>query len=261
MKRREFVTASAALAFSGTLSADSTAAEDKQQLLELRKYVTLYGANKGQFDRFLRDAAIPAWNRMGIKPVGVFTPRYGMSDPSVYVLLPHPNMDSVLTSNRKLLADEEFLAKGEDFLTVSSSNASYFRVESSLMRAFSHMPKVEVPKAVEDKRGRIFEMRIYESHSELKAKKKIEMFNEGGEIAIFRKTGLHPVFFGESIIGPKLPNLTYMLAFESMEQRDENWKTFVSSPEWKELSKKEEYKDTVCNISDIILRPKGYSQI
>ena len=41
------------------------------------------------------------------------------------------------------------------------------------------------------------------------AKKKIEMFNEVGEIAIFKKTGLQPVFFGETIIGPKLPNHFY----------------------------------------------------
>ena len=46
-----------------------------------------------------------------------------------------------------------------------------------------------------------------------------------------------------------------------MEQRDANWKVFVSSKEWKELSAKDEYKDTVSNISDIILSAKSFSQI
>jgi hypothetical protein len=31
------------------------------------------------------------------------------------------------------------------------------------------------------------------------------------EIAIFRKAGLQPVFFGNTLIGQNLPNLAYML--------------------------------------------------
>jgi len=87
------------------------------------------------------------------------------------------------------------------------------------------------------------------------------MFNEGGEIAIFKKTGLQPVFFGETLIGPKLPNLTYMLVFDDMVTRDEKWDTFRRDPEWKKLSANPTYKDTVSNITDIILQPARYSQI
>jgi hypothetical protein len=87
------------------------------------------------------------------------------------------------------------------------------------------------------------------------------MFNEGGEIAIFRKTGLNPVFFGETIIGPQQPNLTYMLAFEDMADRDKRWQVFRDDPDWRKLSQDPAYKDTVSNITDIILRPTGYSQI
>jgi hypothetical protein len=131
------------------------------------------------------------------------------------------------------------------------------RMESSLLRAFKNMPKLEVP----EKKGRIFELRTYESHSIKAAKKKIEMFNEGGEIAIFKKTGLLPVFFGETLIGPMMPNLTYMLVFEDMADRDAKWKVFGGSPDWKKLSSNPDYKDTVSNITDIILRPERYSQI
>jgi hypothetical protein len=92
-------------------------------------------------------------------------------------------------------------------------------------------------------------------------KKKVEMFNEGGEIAIFKKTGLTPVFFGESIIGPNLPNLNYMLAFKDMADRDQRWQVFRDDPDWKKLSANPAYRDTVSNITDIILRPTEYSQI
>ena len=91
--------------------------------------------------------------------------------------------------------------------------------------------------------------------------KKIEMFNEGGELEIFRKTGLKPVFFGEAVFGTHLPNLTYMLVFKSMAEREENWDTFRNHPDWKKLSGKEEYKNIVSNITSLILKPTEFSQV
>jgi hypothetical protein len=166
-------------------------------------------------------------------------------------------MDSVVNAHARLLADGELREKGASFLDATLSNPAFVRCESSLMAAFSHMPGIEPPAFKE----RIFELRIYESHSVKAGKKKVEMFNEGGEIAIFRKTGLNPVMFGETIIGPNLPNLTYMLAFKDMAERDQRWQVFRDDPDWKKLSADPAYKDTVSNITDIILRPTEYSQI
>ena len=104
-------------------------------------------------------------------------------------------------------------------------------------------------------------MRIYESHSRKYAQKKIDMFNQGGEIALFKKTGLQPVFFGETIIGPMMTNLTYMLVFDSMAGRDQCWAGFVKHPEWITMRDDPQYKDTESNITDIILRPEPFSQL
>ena len=186
---------------------------------------------------------------------------FGQNGPSLYVLLPHDTLESVVTLRSRLADDDEYRKAGASVLDTPLSDPSFVRMESSLMRAFSHMPKLEIPDAVKGKSSRIFEMRIYESHNDKAALKKIEMFNEGGEIEVFRKTGLDPVFFGESMIGPRLPNLTYMLAFENMDARYERWDVFRNHPDWKALSGKEEYKGTVSNITDIILRPAPGSQI
>jgi len=121
------------------------------------------------------------------------------------------------------------------------------------------MPRLEAPAV---NKPRIFELRTYESHSKKANKKKIEMFNNG-EIAIFRRTGLKPVFFGETLIGQRLPNLTYMLTFDDMAARDKNWAAFGADPEWKKLSSTPGYTDAeiVSNISNLFLRPAPYSQI
>ena len=124
------------------------------------------------------------------------------------------------------------------------------------------LPKLEVPAQVAEKKPRLFELRTYEAHSRKANKKKVEMFNVG-EIAIFRRTGLQPVFFGETLVGTKLPNLTYMLVFDDMAARDKNWATFVGDPEWKKLSTTPGYTNAeiLTNITNVFLKPAAYSQI
>jgi len=97
--------------------------------------------------------------------------------------------------------------------------------------AFENMPKVEVPA----KKGGCLSCARTRATARRRTKKKIEMFNTG-EIAVFRRTGLTPVFFGETLIGSNTPNLTYMLVFENMAEHDKNWGQFGSDPEWKKLS-------------------------
>jgi hypothetical protein len=99
-------------------------------------------------------------------------------------------------------------------LQATADRAPFVRSESSLMLAFEKLPKVEASPLAAARKPRIFEMRIYESANSDAARRKVEMFNGGGEIAIFQKTGLTPVFFGQTLIGPRLPNLTYMVVFE-----------------------------------------------
>jgi hypothetical protein len=89
------------------------------------------------------------------------------------------------------------------------------------------------------------------------------MFNEAGEIDIFKKVGLTPVFFGETIIGGMRPNLTYMLSYDDMEEHDQNWKTFGNDPDWKKISGMPEYANAkiVSRITRTFLVPTGFSQV
>jgi NIPSNAP len=257
MNRRDFLAAGAV----GAVGASSLAAagddNGKQQYFELRHYHLHVGPKKNLVGNFLREVGIPAMNRIGIGPVGVFSAVYGPNAPTLYVLLVHKSLDTVVNSSSMLMADDQYRTAGAAFVDTPLSDPAYIRVESSLLRAFKGMPELHVP----DKKRRIVELRRYESHSIKAGKKKIEMFNEGGEMAIFHKVGMEPVFFSETIIGPRMPNLTYMLAFEDMADRDKRWGAFGGSADWKKLSADPQYKDTVSNITDIVLRPARYSQI
>jgi len=264
MKRREFLAASSligAAPLSSLAAGINKTRNVNREYYELRRYRVLNRSKQNQLNKFLRDAAVPAMNRIGIEPVGVFNVMYGPNNPTIYVLLPHKSIESVATVTSRLMADSEYQKAGASFINAPISKPVYVRIESSLMAAFDEMPKLELPPVSVNKKPRIFELRIYESHSAKAAKKKIHMFNEGGEIQIFRDTGLQPVLFGETLIGPQMPNLTYMLAFDDMAARNKNWDIFRNSPAWQKLSVNQYYADTVSNITDIILRPAPYSQI
>lgn len=262
MKRRNFLAGLGPLSLApiaGFGHANESQAED-QQYLEWIKYTLPTGSNKRRVENYYQDAAVAALNKIGIKDVGVFNVMYGPNAPSLYVLIPHDNIDSALNYQQKLLDDGNYMKAGKDFHQSSISNPAYVRVERNLMKAFAGMPKVESPKAsIGD--PRILELRIYESHNYLKGQKKIDMFNNAGEIQIFRDTGLTPVFFGETIFGELMPNLTYMCAFKDMDDRNKSWDKFRVSPGWAAIKDLEEYKETVSNITDIIMRPAKCSQI
>jgi hypothetical protein len=260
MQRRDFL-GSTCLAGAAALGAAAgvAGAEDapKKQWLELRLYRLDAGAMREKFEAFLRDAAIPALNRAGMEPIGAF----GWMDdstPDVYVLRPYKSIEDFAAAPGRLAADAEFQKAGAAILDAPKETAGFKRIESSLMLAFDGCPKVEVPTK---KATRVFQLRIYESHSDARARKKIEMFNTGGEIALFRTTGMNPVFFGQTLIGTKLPNLTYMLGFDDMDANKAGWDKFTKSPEWDKMKNDPQYKDTVSNITNILLKPLACSQI
>lgn len=260
MRRRDFVktavASAAAVAFNSSSKAaePTSAASGAQEFYELRLYHLRQGSMQKRFDEFLKNAYVPALNRAGISTVGVFNVMVGPDSPTVYLLLPHKDLASFATLGDRMSRDEEFVKS--DGVNASPDDPLFVRMESSLMVSFDGLPQLVVPP----KQSRIFELRTYESHSKKANKTKIAMFNKG-EIAIFKRTGLAPVFFGETLVGSKMPNLTYMLTFDDMAARDKNWATFVADPEWKKLNSIPQYATAVSNISNVLLRPAAYSQI
>ena len=252
------VTGAAGLGSLGQLRLTAAAAGGGRLYLQLQKYTLENEAQKQGLETFLKDAFLPAGNRLGIRPIGVFYDSREVSP--VYVLLPHPTLESAATLTHRLLADSAFAGAAAGVLGASKSAKPYAEVESWLLLAFKGMPGVETPVKGA---GRVFQLRIYESPSVQTGQKKIEMFNDAGEIKIFREVGLNPVFFGEAIFGAKLPNLTYMLGFESEEAQKEAWGKFGKHPEWQKLRGMAEYADGTIlrNIVNIPLKPAAYSQI
>lgn len=230
-----------------------------QEFYELRVYSLKNGRQQKLVEGYLQNALIPAMNKLGSKTIGVFTEYLAQGYTKLFALIPYATMDDFIKAPEKMAADAAYKQGAAAYLEAQATEPAYERIESSFFKAFTNMPKMEVP----EKKPRLFELRRYESHNETASKKKIEMFNEGGEITIFKRVGLTPVFFGEALIGSMLPNLTYMLTFDDMAEHDKNWKTFGSDPEWKKISGMPEYANDkiLSNITRTFLVPTAFSQV
>jgi len=127
------------------------------------------------------------------------------------------------------------------------------------MHAFEKMPEPALPNLSAPKAERVYELRSYESPSEQYHVNKVQMFNAGGEVSLFKRLNFNAVFYADVLVGSHMPNLMYMTTFNNKADRDAHWKTFGSDPEWKALSSKPEYQHNVSKAEITFLHPTEYS--
>lgn len=175
-----------ALAFALVTTVLRTAAADAgRQYYELRVYLTKSAEQQKRINDYWQNAAVPAYNRLGIQPIGVFTEIDDSPTNSIYVLLPSDSFEAFETVPAKLAADAVYQTAATDFLNAPKTNAAYERFETSLLVAFDGMKRMSLPPA--DKKPTVFELRNYISSSENKGLNKIKMF-ESGEISVMKES-------------------------------------------------------------------------
>jgi hypothetical protein len=261
LERRDFVTSAIAMAGAALSGGASRAwAQSAREFYLWQKYALQTGPQLALAQNYFEHALIPALNRMAMAPVGAFKLDVGPETPTYYLLIPATSAEALVTLDTRLAGDMEFMKASAAFWGAPPSTPAFVRVESSLMSAFAGWPKIKLvaPKG----ETRIFQLRTYESASYAGHARKVAMFNEA-EIGIFTRTGLTPVFFGDTLIGRRMPSLTYMLTFADVADLNAKWTLFVNDPAWKEISHRPQYADAeiVSNISNLYLSPLGCSQI
>lgn len=249
--------AASALSLVATLRAPAADAE-KNQYYEVRIYNTTNDVQRQRVNDYWQHAAIPAYNRMGISPVGVFTEQEDSDTNKIYVLVPCDSLEIFGAIPAKLAADTEYQKNAAEYLSAPKTNAAYERFESSLLIAFDGMKHISLPPA--DHKPNIFELRLYKSSSEEKGLNKIKMF-ESGEIDVMKEAGLAPIFYGRKIIGANMPCLMYMTCGENADEHKKHWSAFGAAPVWKQLQADPQYQDNMIGMIRMILKRMAASQI
>jgi hypothetical protein len=267
MDRRTFLAGSIVSAAAASLPLGAAHAAQEQtpaaagvpsEFYEIRRYRIQSGPQRKLADDYFRDALIPALNRLGIKPVGVFSSSIG-EDPSFFVLLPGARAELLVSVEHRLAADAEYQKAGAAFLDAPARDPGFVRMESSLLSALPALPKMTPMPTTGP---RLFELRTYESTTDQDHRRKVEMMG-AGETAIFKKAGLRPIFMGDTLIGPRQPCLTYLLGFATLADREKGWIAFANAPEWKVLNADPRYsfEPLVSSVNNQILAPTASSQI
>jgi hypothetical protein len=265
MQRRQFLQSSlsaSALVLAASETALQAQSSGAREYYELRQYKLESGPQGKLTQDYLENALIPALNRMGMKNVGAFNLYLGSETPTIYVLIPSNSLDALVTAELKLAQDEEYQKAGAAFIKVPAKEPAYQRIESQLLIAFEGHPKLTVPPVTATHGSRVFQLRTYESPTNNDHRIKVDMFHHG-EFDYFEKAGFWQVFYGDALIGPRMPHLTYMLGFPDLGSMDGMWDKFMNDPGWKKLSASPTYsfENTVSNIDSLILKPTSYSQI
>ena len=233
----------------------------KQQYYEIKIYRITDKTQESRVETYLKDAYLPALHRAGIPLVGVFKPveadtAFGKL---IYVFVPFRTIDQFVQLPELLEKDKAYTKAGKFFIDAAYNDPPYKRYESILLKAFIMMPEFVAPKYTTPAAERIYELRSYESATEAKAVKKIEMFNQGGEIALFSSLKFNATFYAEVLVGNHKPNLMYMTTFENMASHEAHWKAFQEHPDWIRLKGMVDYLNTVSKHDIFLLHPTSYS--
>jgi hypothetical protein len=252
------------ICFSFVQSLDATDTYDgPRDYFEIRVYHFATKEQETVIDDYLKNAFLPALHKNNRKLVGVFKPIANdtAADKRIFVLIPHKSIKDFTELPGKLDRDKTYQTAGATYINAAYTKPVYSRMETILLYGFEGMGSVGKPRLNGKKAENIYELRSYEGHTEKISRNKIDMFNKGDEIGLFKRLEFNSVFYAQVLAGSRMPNLMYMTSFNSMEERDAHWKAFFADPHWKTLSADPNYKNNVSKNEITFLKSVEYSDL
>jgi len=232
----------------------------RKDYYQLSVYHFVTAEQEKRIDEYLSTAVLPALHRFGIKNIGAFKPIANdtATDKLVYIFIPLKGLEQLVAISKIYTEDKQFINDAQ-FLDTAWNSPSFTRRENIVLEAFDLAPAMKLPQLTGPRENRVYELRSYESPTDKLHLNKVQMFNKGGEIALFARLNFNAVFYSRVIAGSRMPNLMYMTSFENMADRDAHWKSFSADPEWKKLSGLPEYQHNVSKNDTRFLRATTYS--
>ena len=81
-------------------------------------------------------------------------------------------------------------------------------------------------------------------------------------LGLWERHGIRQAGFWTTLVGPSNQDLTYLLEWESMAEREARWTAFQSDPEWNEKrAETERDGPIVASIENAFLQPTAFSSV
>ena len=198
----------------------------KTRLYRLDYFYYRQGDQGARITQFLT-SLLPMLTR-NIKTVGVFTAVMAPRTQTTMVLTGYASFDEMTSVARQVESDSGYRKAHEEF--ERGAEPPYDSLQRVLLQATDFSPEV-APLAEKPKSPRYFELRVYHAPTVRQLGMVHERF-AGPEIKIFHRSGVHPILYGDTLIGPDMPNLTYLIPFATLADREKAWDAFGADPEW-----------------------------
>jgi hypothetical protein len=260
MDRRIFVQS---LAGAGMLSgqvgapARAQASGSKTRLYLLDYFSYRQGDQATRLTDFL-SSQVPLMSKHA-RALGVFTAVLAPHVQTTVVLRGYASADEMDTASGIVAADPGYRKAHEEF--EKGADGPYDTLQRVLLQATDFSPEI-VPLAEKPKSLRYFEIRVYHAPTQRQLRAVHERFIKA-EINIFHRSGVNPILYADTVIGPEMPNLTYIIPFASLADREKAWDTFLADPEWIKVRAESVARDgQIVNFQNITLwRATAYSPI
>jgi hypothetical protein len=253
LTRRDLIAASTAVA-AGASAADSA----QKSLFEMRTFRIRNGPdNQRQRTVAYLKNYVSLVKAAGSGPIAVLASSIGEDTPYLLAITSFNGYADMDACQTKLRANPDYIKALNEW---HAGGRPYERQEVKLLAAFPGFPVMTPPPTEGRKASRIFELRTYELETSAAVERKIKMF-EAGETAIFVRAGMLPVFFGETVFGPNMPSVVYMLGFDDLAAREDTGRASGADPEWKKLGAQFPDVATVPKLSISFLSPLPFSDV
>jgi len=224
----------------------------------LETFYLKQGEQVQRMHEYFSKVALPALQRVRHSgPVIYLESLVAPHMPQMIAIYGFQTLDEMWSVHTRINQDQEMAKTIEQW--EAGAEPPYEQQSSTLLQAADYSPEIIIPSEP-PKAPRIFELRVYHSPTWRQLKALHERF-AGPEIRIFHRVGVHPILYTSTIIGPNMPNLTYLIPFENLAAREKAWDAFGADPEWikvrKESIEKSGQISSVIQIS--LFRATAYS--
>ncbi len=252
MHRRNFVGAL------GGLSLAAAATPDKRTGFYFIEHFSLKsGTELPRLHDFLSQALLPALNKVHSGPKIYLEALIAAQLPHLTAIYGYSSLEEIWNVHTRLFADET-IGKAAEALE-SGPGPAFESLDSAVVEAADYSPEIK-PDATTP--PRIFELRVYHSPTWKQLAALHDRFR-GPEIKIFHRSGIYPILYGSTVIGPNVPNLTYLIPFADLAAREKAWAAFGADPDWQKVRKEsvEKSGEIVSNIQVSIYKSTPYSPV
>jgi hypothetical protein len=240
-------------------AAESAPAEKKSAYYLLQTFYLKNGTQLSRINDFMSRGLVPALKGLQSGPQLFLEGLVAPHMPQFAALLGLESLEQLALLRSRLPADEKFRSALEAW--ESGPEPPYEHYSQVILQAADYSPEI-TPLSTRPAKPRIFELRVYHSPTWRQLRALHQRF-AGPEIRIFHRSGVHPILYSETLAGPNMPNLTYLIPFDSLAAREKAWDTFGADPEWIKVRKEsvEQYGQITSVIQICLYRATPYSPV